>query len=59
MVTASVVVVVEDVVSGIVLFGEEWIFGEGWLFGEEWGPGRRLGVGGTGEVPRGFSMFSF
>ena len=48
MVTAGVVTVVEDVVSGIVLFGEEWVL-----------PGRRLGVGGTGEVPRGFSMFSF
>ena len=46
VVTAGVVAVVEDVVSGIVV-------------GAGWQPGRMLGVGGTGEVPRGFSMFSF
>lgn len=46
MVTAGVVPVVEDVVSGMVV-------------GAGWQPGRRLGVGGTGELPRGFSMFSF
>ena len=53
MVTAGVVAVVEDVVSGIVVVGV--------LPGCEceWGLGRRLGVGGTGELPRGFSMFSF
>ena len=51
MVTAGVV---EDVVSGIVVVG---------ALAERWGweAGRRLGVGGTGELPppRGFSMFSF
>ena len=48
VVTAGVVTVVEDVAS--VAEVEDL---KGWL------PGKRLGVGGTGEGPREFSMFSF
>ena len=48
--TAGVVTVVEDVAS--VAEVED-------LKEVSWLPGKRLGVGGTGEGPREFSMFSF
>ena len=53
MVTAGVVTVVEDVASVIVVAEVEDLKEVSWL------PGKRLGVGGTGEGPREFSMFSF